>query len=82
LKLPFSSRPALDLHSSPGWQALGMDGKSFRRYFGAIVLGIGIVLIGFNYWHLMTCVKSESHLNLDEILPVYQQRVLEIESQV
>jgi hypothetical protein len=55
--------------------------KSFRSSFGVFVFLIGLILIGFNYWQLMTCVKTES-FDRDEHLSRLQQRILEAESQV
>jgi hypothetical protein len=55
--------------------------KSFRSSFGVFVFLIGLILIGFNYWQLMTCVKTES-FDIDEHLSRLQQRILEAESQV
>jgi hypothetical protein len=59
-----------------------MDGsRSVRSSFGIFVFIVGLILIGFNYWHLMSCVKTES-FDIDEHLSRLQQRILEAESQV
>jgi hypothetical protein len=47
-----------------------------------VVLCVGIVMIGLNYWHVMQCVEPNDIGDIDERAKVLEKRILEVESQV
>lgn len=51
-------------------------------FLGSLVLFIGIIIIGFNYWHAMSCVQVINSYDIKEVTNKLEQRVLEAESKV
>lgn len=49
---------------------------------GSIIIVIGIIIIGFNYWHAMKCVESNGLEDSHEYIAAMNERVLYIENQV
>lgn len=65
-----------------------LDGNSSKRSQTSItslvgvVLCVGIVMIGLNYWHAMQCVEPQDIGDIGERAKVLEKRILEVESQV
>lgn len=49
---------------------------------GSIIIVIGIVIVGFNYWHAMKCVESNGLEDSHEYIAAMNQRIVDIEYQV
>ncbi len=56
--------------------------KTSISAIAGIVLGVGILIIGLNYWHAMKCVKSKGIDDMDDYINALEKRILELESQV
>ena len=63
-----------------------MDGHkknhSSVTLIGGIVFLAGIMLIGFNYWHAMKCVRSKGLGDMDDYINALEGRISEMERQV
>jgi hypothetical protein len=55
--------------------------QSSWTWFGSIIIVIGIILIGFNYWHAMKCVESNGIEDTNDYLAAMEKRILDVEYQ-
>lgn len=65
-----------------------LEGNSSKKsqtsitFLVGVVLCVGIVMIGLNYWHAMQCVEPKDVGDIDERAKALEMRILDVESQV
>jgi hypothetical protein len=50
-------------------------------WIGSVIILIGILIIGFNYWHAMKCVESNGLEDTNDYLLAMEKRILDVEYQ-
>ena len=58
----------------------GKESQSWS-WIGSVIIVIGILVIGFNYWHAMKCVESNGLEDINDYLQAMEKRIVDVEYQ-